>query len=408
EQVLFRRVSVFAGGCALEAAEEVADADLDTLQSLVEKSLLRFSNERFWMLETIREYAGERLEDSGEGQDLRQRHAEHFLTLAEEAEPNLHGSGSTAEWLDRLEREHDNLRAALDRLEASGESEHALRLAGAVSWFWSMRGHLLEGRRRLEGALRRDERPTAARAKALIGAATMAFEGGDSATARLRAEEGLALHRALGDAWGTAYSAYELGDAVGNEGDLARARLLFEESVWVFRELGDEHHTQLATRMLAWAYHGLGDLDRGRALLEENLRQARAASNEFSEAGTLSALAMIAVDEGRIREALSMLAEAHRIWRDLGNLIGTVAGLGRLASVLATGGRAETAARLLSCSETLREEIGHQASWLAEMNEATLTAIRTQLDEAAFAEASEQGRALTPDEAVALALGSID
>jgi tetratricopeptide (TPR) repeat protein len=359
------------------------------------------------MLETIREYAGERLEASGAADELRRRHAKHFLELAEEAEPNLHGSGSTAEWLDRLDREYDNLRAALDRLEAFGESEGALRLAGAVSWFWSMRGHLAEGRRRLEDALRRDERPTEARAKALLGAATMAFEDGDTATARLRAEEGLELQRTLGDAWGIAYSAYELGDFVGNEGDLARARQLFEESVRIFRELGDEHHTQLATRMLAWAYHGLGDLERAHALLEENLRRARAASNEFSEAGTLSALAMIAVDEGRVRDALSMLTEAHHIWRELGNLIGTVAGLGRLASVLATAGRAETATRLLSCSETLREEIGHRASWLAVMNEETLAAIRTRLDNAALAEVWEQGRALTADEAVALALDSV-
>jgi hypothetical protein len=117
---------------------------------------------------------------------------------------------------------------------------------------------------------------------------------------------------------------------------------------------------------------------------------------------------MVAVDEGRVRDAVSMLTEAHSIWRELGNLIGTVAGLGRLASVLATAGRAETATRLLSCSETLREEIGHRASWLAAMNEETLTAIRTQLDDAAFAEAWEQGRALTADEAVEYALASID
>jgi predicted ATPase/class 3 adenylate cyclase len=404
EKALFARLSVFRGGCTLEAAEKVAEANLDILQSLVDKSLLRHTQERFWMLETIREYAAERLEASDEAERMRMDHAECFLTLAEEAEPHLHGSGRTAEWLDRLEREHDNLRAALDQLEAFGESEGALRLAGAVSWFWSMRGHFVEGRRRIESALRSDEGPTAARAKALIGAATMAFEGGDTATARLRAEEGLALHRTLGDAWGTAYSAYELGDAVGNEGDLARARQLLEESVRVFRELGDEHHTQLATRMLAWAYHGLGDLERARGLLEENLRRARAASNEFSEAGTLSSLAMIAVDEGRVQDAVSMLKEAHFIWRELGNLIGTVAGLGRLASVLAIAGRAETAARLLSCSETLREEIGHRASWLAEMNEETLTAIRMRLDEAAIAEASEQGRKLSVDAAVALAL----
>jgi non-specific serine/threonine protein kinase len=406
ERTLFARLSVFRSGCTLEAAEQVAQADLDTLQALVEKSLLRHAEDRFWMLETIREYATERLEESGEDDELWRQHAEWFLALAEEAEPNLHGSGRTAEWLDRLEREHDNLRAALDWLEASGERERALRLAGAVSWFWAMRGHLVEGRRRLEGALRCAQRPTAARAKALIGAATMAFEGGDTATARFRAEEGLALHRALGDAWGTAYSLYELGDAVANDGDLARAQQLLEESVRVFRELGDHHHTLLAARMLAQVYYSLGHRERARELHEDNLRQARTRSDEFIEATTLGQLAMIAIDEGRAQDAVSMLKEAHFIWRDLGNLIGTVAGLCRLAVSLSLTGEAGTAVRLLSCSAALREEIGYHSSWLTAMNEETLTAIRTQLDETAFAEAWEQGQTLTADEAVALALDS--
>jgi predicted ATPase len=142
ERQLFARLDVFAGGCTLEATELVAQADLDTLQSVVGKSLLRHTQERFWMLETIREYAAERLEQSGEADELQRRHAEYFLALAEEVEPNLVGIGSHTEWLDRLEREHNNLRAAMDWLEASGESEHALRLAAALWRFWDLRGHL--------------------------------------------------------------------------------------------------------------------------------------------------------------------------------------------------------------------------------------------------------------------------
>ncbi|HYY32067.1 MAG TPA: adenylate/guanylate cyclase domain-containing protein, partial [Gaiellaceae bacterium] len=252
EQRLFARLAVFEGGCTLEAAEAVAEADLDLLQSLVDKSLVRHTEERFWMLETIREYAAERIEESREADEVRRRHAEHFLALAEEAKPHLrrHWSG---QWLDRLEPEHDNLRAALDRLEASGESELALRLAGAVWGFWDMRGHLAEGRRRLEGALQADERPTAARAEALNGAAALAFDGGDPSTARLRAEEALALHRALGDGWGAAYSVYLLGHAA-LEADPMRARRLFEESLRLFGELGDQHYTLDSTRKLAWTY----------------------------------------------------------------------------------------------------------------------------------------------------------
>jgi predicted ATPase/class 3 adenylate cyclase len=405
EKALFARLSVFAGGCTLQAAEEVAEAELDTLQSLVDKSLLRHTDERFWMLETIREYAAERLEGSGESEELRRRHADHFLALAEEAEPNLRGS--PGKWLDRLEHEHDNLRAALDQFQIGGESELLLRLAGALSRFWYMRGHLAEGRRRLGSALRTDQHPTAARAKALLGAAVIAVECADAATARDRAEEALALHRKLGDAWGIAYSEFMLGQAALAESDTHGAQQLFEESVRRFSELGDEHSILLSTLNLARAYDGLGDHERARALHEENLRRARALHNERIEAMTLGPLGMYAFEEGRIEDALSMLKESLRMLRDLGEIRLIPWNLCRFAAAVASE-RAETAARLLASSESLFTEIGARPSWAEAMMEETLTTIRTQLDEAAFAEAWEEGRKLTADEAVALALESLD
>jgi len=152
----------------------------------------------------------------------------------------------------------------------------------------------------------------------------------------------------------------------------------------------------------------LGDRERGRALHEDNLRRARALGNEHIEASTLGALAMIAVDDGRVDDAISMLKESHRIHRDLGDPIGIARGLCRVARVLASVQRPGTAARLLSSSEALHEELGAGLRpWLAQMNEETLTAVRAQLDESAFAEAWEQGRLLTADEAVALALDSL-
>ncbi len=190
ERELFARLSVFRGGCTLGSAEDVAEADLDTLQALVDKSLLGHTEDRFWMLQTIREYARERLEDSGRAEELRRRHAEHFVALGEEAGPHMIGEGfrGGSEWLDRLERELDNLRAALDWLEASGENQLSLRLAAAVRHFWALKGHIVEGRRRLEKGLGADARPTAARAKALNAASDLATGGGDVATARIRAE----------------------------------------------------------------------------------------------------------------------------------------------------------------------------------------------------------------------------
>ena len=406
EQRLFARLAVFAGGCTLDTAEAVCHADLDTLQSLVDKSLVRIrEGDRFWMLETIREYAAERLENSGEAEQVRRRHAEHFLALAEIAEPHLRRD--SAAWLERLEREHDNLRAALDQLEAAGEREQALRLAGAVSRFWYQRGHLAEGQRRLESALAADASPTVARARALNGASVMAVFIGDAVTARVRAEEARVLHRRLGDVWGAAYSELNLGHAAAEEGDFAKAQQLFAESVRLFGELGDHHYTLLATSNLACVLRDLGELERARALHEDNLRRARALHDESMEAESLGGLAEYAVDEGRVEDAISMLKESYRIYRDLGHMSEIAVVLGRFAAAVAREGRAGAAARLLSSSEALTEEIGAAVAWwVATRNERTLITIRTQLDEAAVAEAWEQGRALTADEAVALALDS--
>jgi predicted ATPase len=406
EQRLFARLAVFRGGCTLEIAERVADANLDALQSLVEKSLLRHREDRFWMLETIREYAAERLEASGNAEELRRRHAEHFVALAEEAEPQLRRDST--EWADRLEREHDNLRAALDWGESIGDSELVLRLAGAASRFWYLKSHLSEGRQRLESALQAEHRPTAARAKALNGAAVMALNIGDTATARLRAEDARALHRTLGDAWGAAYSTLMIGNAVAEGGDVANARPILDESVRLFRELGDELYGLIASMNLVWVIGELGDIEAERALREENLRRARTLGNRRIEAKSLAELAILARDEGRLQDAAAMLREAIGIERVLGNVQDIAVDLGRLASVLALAGRAGEAARLLSSSEALTEKLGAGVPWWAgRRNEQTLAIIRTQLDEAAAAELRERGRALTLDEAVSLALEAV-
>jgi predicted ATPase len=406
ERNLFARLAVFRGGCTLDAAEEVADADLDPLQSLVEKSLLRHSEERFWMLETIKEYAAERLELSGEADELHRRHAEWCRALAEEAYPHLRGSPT--EWLHRLEREHDNLRAALDRLEASGETQLALELAGALYRFWYLRGHFTEGRPRLERLLAVDADRTAARARALNGAAAMAISTRDPGTARLRSEEALALHRELDDAWGIAYSVFTLGLAATEEADWTTARPHFEESLARFRELGDEHYALVAADGVAWTSGELGDPERRRAGHEDVLRQARAQRNWAIAASQLDQLARFACDEGRIDDSLSMLAEALRIKRDLAIPGQIVENLSRFAETLAVAGRAESAAQLLAAAEAARADIGGSHSWVEDVNEKTMAQLRTELDAASLAGALARGGQLTVDEAVGLALASAD
>jgi predicted ATPase/class 3 adenylate cyclase len=410
ERTLFARLAVFAGGCTLAAAEEIVDADLDVLQSLVDKSLVRHTQDRFWMLETIRDYAAERLEGSGEAEGIRRRHAEHFLALAEEAEPHLRDIAlqGPGEWLDRLEGEHDNLRAAMDLLEASGETRPMLRMAGALAEFWYQRGPLKEGRHRVEAALRADQQPTTARAMALIGAADLAEVTGDVATRKLRAEEAVALNLALGDPQGTADSMWRLGSAVGEGGDWIGARDLLEQTIGLFAELDDQHSLLGATRGLAWAHENLGDLERCRELHEDNLRRARALGNKLMEAITLGALAMNWVKADRSRDALPLLKESFPIYRDLGDPLQTTDNLCRSAHALAAVGRSDPAVRLVACAETLWEKIGAHPGWVVKMNEDTLSVARPQLDDAAFAKAWEEGRQLTADEAIALALDSLD
>jgi tetratricopeptide (TPR) repeat protein len=356
------------------------------------------------MLETIREYAIERLDASDEADEFRRRHAEYFLALAEEAEPHL--PAGRREWVDRLTHEHDNLRAALDRFETVGETQLRLRLAGALSRFWFMKGYLAEGWRRLDSALSADERPTAARAKALNGGA---FVAADAGATRRYAEEGLALHRRVGDAWGIAHAQYLLASAVAEQGDMQEARRLCEESARAFTELGDEHYALMASRNLAWTYMNLGDRERGIALNEEIIRRARAVSNKRLEALSLGSAASFAIEDGRIDEAVSILKESHRLHIAIDEPFQTACDVCRFAFALSSRGDAVAAARLFSCADALAKEIGASLrSWDPPFIDMLLESIRSRLDEAVFAEAWAQGRLLTADEAITLALASLD
>jgi tetratricopeptide (TPR) repeat protein len=233
------------------------------------------------------------------------------------------------------------------------------------------------------------------------------MDAGDIAAARLLAEQALALHRAFGDSWDSAYSLQLFAHATLDQGDFELARPLLEESVRLFRELGDQYHNLWSTHLLAWSWYRGGDRERARALWEENLQRARATANRNVEALSLGALAdNLALEEGRVNDALPMLTEAYRINRDLGMPSAqTAMDLHRFARGLAFAGRAAPAARVFACAEALYEEIGARTRPLtAAKDEKTLTAIRAQLDDTVFAEAWEQGQGLTPDEAVALAL----
>jgi predicted ATPase/DNA-binding SARP family transcriptional activator len=269
ERVLLGRLSVFAGGWTLAAAEAVCAGGgieewevLDLLTRLVDQSLATYEEPqeagwgprtvpagtggapwgpapgRYRLLETMRQYARDRLLEAGEAAVVRGRHYEWCLALAEEAEPELYGAEQTA-WLDRLEREHDNLRAALGWSGAHGEGKAGLRLGGALRWFWSVRGYWTEGREYLAGllALPGAEARTAVRAKALHAAGWLAWHPGDFGAARVFDEQGLAIFQELGDKRGSADSLNHLGWVAYEQGDFGTARALLEECLAINREL---------------------------------------------------------------------------------------------------------------------------------------------------------------------------
>jgi len=401
EKQLFARLAVFRGGWTLEAAEEVVDADLDTLHSLVDKSLVRQRDDRFFMLETIREYAAERLASGKSTSEITDRHARWFLSFAEEAEPNVRHDPVT--WLEILERDHDNLRAAIDRLQDRGESQLALRLAGALSNFWTIRSHLTEARARLDALIEVDDSPTPARAKALAGAGRIAIYCGDLAMGEVRGEEALTLARRLDDPWLRANAENVLAHAVGDRGDLQRATALLESSVEGFRKLSDETSAMHATYNLAMTVSDAGDGDRARRLLEDNLVRARILGDRRAESMTLGSLAGFACEDGRLAEAVEMLLQHIEIERDLGDAVWGTAGVARLAATIAASGDGIAAAKLLGFAEARQLEIGVAwHDWVAKMNAETLEAIRGQLNEPALRGAFDTGRMMSLEEAIAL------
>ncbi|MGH2418483.1 MAG: ATP-binding protein [Candidatus Limnocylindria bacterium] len=409
EQRLFARLAVFRGGWTLEAAEGVAVADLDTLTSLVDKSLIRVRDSgRFWMLETIREYALEQLEASGESDRLRRRHAEFFLALAEEAEPHILKDDLL--WLNRLEADHDNLRAAFERLGAEGHSDRYLRLAAAMWRFWYLKSYFIEGLRTLTTGAQRDDGASADRATVLRGASVMAQSLGDEAAGIRFAEQALELDRALGNDWGIAYSTMMIGNCLSEAHDetrdLVSARERMAEAAETFERIGDRHYGLIATHNQGWILGGLGDREGERRIHEQSLRIAREIGNAAIEADALAQLGMGASDAGRFDDAVQLLRESIRIDHQRGMTANVATNLGRLASVLVRQGELRDAARLFESEPRLFGELGSRMPWWAqERYEETVAVLREQMDQQALEEAVAEGRSLSVDDTVALALG---
>jgi len=457
ERMLFRRLSVFTGGWVLEAAEEVCSGEgieqgdvLEVLSELVDKSLVvagagEQGVPRFRMLEPVRHYGQERLQESGTAEWVRERHAQYYLALAQEAEPELEGADQIL-WMDRLETEHDNLRAALSWALEGGEAELGLQLAGALRLFWVGRSHYSEGRRWYEEGLKRGHSTSQqVRANALFGAGFFTVSLGDLELARECLEDGLVLYRQIGDRRGAANCARFLGWISFELGDWERAKALFEEALPLARESGSIRDTCNALSMLAYMAACRGDVKRAQALGEESLAIAREAGDTTSVAFASQYLAVTAMLSGDYERAQTLFEATLEMTRITGNRKGQAISLNNLGLVALCRGDYARAAKLSSESLKLSEEgLDHQVlTWSLDtlaavcgqrryvgraarlwgaaevLREASgfsqppddkrvlepfLKDARSRLDEATFQAAWEEGRAMTEEQAVEYAL----
>ena len=421
ERALFRRLSVFAGGFSLEAAESVCVGEelereevLELLSHLVDKSLVATQEKdgetRYRLLEMVRQYGWEKLSESGEAGQFRNEHAGYYLALAEEAEPELKGERQVG-WLERLEQERENLRAAMACSLGREELEDAARLGWALWLFWGIRGHFSEGRQSMEQALSAeggDAMPVSSRAKALYVAGMMANYQGDHRSAELLLEESLGLFRELEDKLGTAYALSNAGFAALGQGQHRRAITLTEEAVDLFLEEGEKWGAAIELGFLAVAWRNQGDHGRAKSLAERGLELSREVGERQAISTALYTLATLAQAECDHERARELFEEGLPVSAELGNETDVARFLEGLAAVAAAGGSIVRAARLWGAEEALLEkiEVGvHTYVPDRSLHQSQIVAARARLGEAPFAAAWTEGRAMSPEQAVEFALG---
>jgi DNA-binding CsgD family transcriptional regulator/tetratricopeptide (TPR) repeat protein len=457
ERVLLRRLSVFAGSFGLAAAEGACSGDgiergdvLDLLSSLVDKSLVvvkeRDGEARYRLLETVRQYAAEKLGGSGEAERVRERHAEFFLTLAEELEPAMWGAEEGA-WLGRLEAEDDNLRAALS-WAIEHDTELGLRLAGALRWYWYWRGHYGEGRGWLDEALKKGGAGTsvAARAKALHAVGWLAHDQGDMRRAEEAAEEGIELGRSaeIADCFAASFRNL-LGEAARHRGDFRRATAQFEEGTALYREAGDRRGVawglflqgnasslrddhERATELyeeglvlcrelggaqplgdylshLGYEFLLRGDHERAATLNEQAAALLRSQGYKGGLQFALNNLGWVALDRGLDERAEALYGESLLLCRELGDRLTASESLDGLACAAGSRGATQRAARLFGAAGALREAVGYrQAPRGRALREPHLRAARSRVDKEAWEAAWSEGMVMSQEEAVEYAL----
>jgi predicted ATPase/class 3 adenylate cyclase len=462
ERLLFARLAAFSGGRTLEAIDAICDTGGDLsvdafegVSSLLDKSLLRQEEglggePRFVMLETVHEFAREKLEASGEAEEIKGIHAQYFLTLAEGAYPELKGANQL-EWLERLEAEHDNMRAALSwALERKG-AEVALKLGGALWWFWWMRGHYREGKRWLEAVLAIEARESpASRARVLAGVGTLALDQGDLDRAQEACEEGLhllanegkqqtetkqcllacsgwvawqreehdkatelfeeslALSREMSDFWWLAYSLPNLAVVSESRGEFERATELLEESMDLFREQGDRQGLANCLINLGMLVYSQGDLERASKLTEEAVTLFRVLGARGDVPLGLCNLGWIALLQEDLGRAADLYKESLSLSWDAGLNPLVQSALEGFACVAVAQGEAERAALLWGAAQALHETKGipRDTDFFAEAD-ARISVVRSGMGEEVWEEAWHKGQLMALDEAVSYVMEEV-
>jgi predicted ATPase/DNA-binding CsgD family transcriptional regulator len=453
---MFRWLSVFSGGCTLEAAEFICSDEtagprpiLDFLIPLVDKNLIRSDQRngepRFSLLRTIREYALEQLEGHGELRDARERHIDYYLEMVEHAETELKGPDQ-ARWLERLELEHDNLRAALSWSLENGRYESGFRLAGALWRFWLNRGHITEGRQWLDTILSTNaDVSIEIKIKVLNGAGALAWSQGDYAISRKFHTECLNLRKLLEDVPGVAASLHNLGVIALFQDDFETASSYFQESVTLYREVGDRWGEADGKLQLGSVLRNKKDFEGAQRYIEESLALLQELGDTQGVAGALHSLGLIALDqanydrayqyfmEGKslftdlgdrwgmalsdynlglialhqknLQNAETLFIESLTLKRDLGDKIGIAYCLEGMACLAAERSAVERAAQLFGAAEALRKSIGASLSGADRANyDRYLEMARAQLKVKAFTIATRAGEEMNLDQAVQYAL----
>jgi non-specific serine/threonine protein kinase len=418
EMALLRSLAVFSGGWTLEAAEKVcieAGSRWDTLElmtRLVDKSLVNLyeslGDTRYRMLETTRQYALEKLGESGEDQTAYNHHLAYFLQLAEDAENRLIGPDQ-AQWLNRLEREHDNFRTALEWSIRERRGEEALRMAGALGLFWLKHSHYSEGRRWLGNVLEGYRSSSdQAQVKAWRWAGFMAFWQQDLVESRRIYAQNLEREQALGDQWGIAFSLHMLANIADLEGDVEKVRELHNKSIALSREIDASWVLALAQFSLGYFEQTQGNLALAEELSYESLNHFRRLGEKWGMELVLSNLGYMMCSKGDFFAAKKIFLEALDLTRELSDKDGMTIVFNGLAGVFQNEGGYITSARLQGAVVSMEREIGTTFSLYPveqEMFDSTAKALKESMGEEAYQMEFETGMTLTLDKAVSLVSG---